>query len=195
MLKTKYTTSPSVRATALKARYTAPFVSFLKNKYTTRLAVSATIIFIGAFASCYTFSGSTLPPHLKTVEIPVFGNTTLEPGIDNDVTTELSSEIMKSQLRPANQDADATISGKVTSYSNRPHTFGAGGAEVNVEQYIVQISAEVEFYDNVSARSIYKGTVSGEGTYDFQNESEQIGRDKAVKNLVEKIIQNSVQMW
>jgi hypothetical protein len=149
------------------------------------------------FASCnvYTFSGSTLPGHIKTVEIPVFANKTLEPGIDDDVTTELSSEVLKSQLRPANSDADATISGAVTRYVNRPHTFGAGGAEVSVEQYIVQVSAEVEFFDNRKDESIYKGTVSGEGIYLFESEDEAIGREKAVKNLVEKIMQNSVQMW
>jgi len=185
MLKTKYITWLAVCATHLKA------------KYVTLLAIFATFLILGTFSSCsiYSLSGSTLPPHIKTVEIPVFGNTTLEPGIDDDVTTELSTEIMKSQLRPGNEGSDATIIGKVTRYSNRPHTFGAGGAEVNVEQYIVQISADVEFYDNVSARSIYKGMVSGEGTYDFQNEDEQAGRDKAIKNLVEKIIQNSVQIW
>ncbi len=149
------------------------------------------------FASCkiYTFSGSTLPAHIKTVMIPVFTNKTLEPGIDDDVTTELSKEVLKSQLRPANSDADATINGSVTRYVNRPHTFGAGGAEVNVEQYIVQISAEVEFFDNRKDESIYKGTVSGEGIYLFESEDEAIGREKAVKNLVEKIMQNSVQMW
>jgi len=168
-----------------------------KTKYTTLFIVCATALILVAFVSCsiYSFSGSTLPGHIKTVEIPVFGNTTLEPGIDNDVTTELSNEIMRSQLRPGGENSDASISGKVTKYVNRPHTFGAGGVEVNVEQYIVQISAEVEFYDNVSARSIYKGIVSGEGIYDFQNEGEQVGRGKAVKDLVEKIIQNSVQMW
>jgi hypothetical protein len=149
------------------------------------------------FASCgvYTFSGSTLPGHIKTVEIPVFANKTLEPGIDDDVTTELSREVLKSQLRPANSDADATISGAITRYVNRPHTFGAGGAEVSVEQYIVQVSAEVEFFDNRKEEPIYKGTVSGEGIYLFESEDEAIGREKAVKNLVEKIMQNSVQMW
>jgi hypothetical protein len=143
----------------------------------------------------YSMSGSTLPLHIKTVELPVFGNSTLEPGIDDEVTAELAREIMKSQLRPANRDADATIGGTVTRYSHRPHTFGAGGADVSVELYIVQISADVKFYDNKKDQIIYEGTVSGEGTYDFGSEEERIGREKAVKNLVEKIIQNSVQMW
>jgi len=156
-----------------------------------------TPIFAFIFAGCsfYSFSGSTLPGHIKTVEIPVFANSSLEPGIDDEITAELSKEILKSQLRPANQNADATISGTVTRYANSPHTFGGGGDIVNVELYIVRISADVEFFDNKRGESIYKGNVSGEGTYDFQTENEQYGRSKAVTNLVEKIIQNSVQMW
>ncbi|MDR2577191.1 MAG: LPS assembly lipoprotein LptE [Chitinispirillales bacterium] len=143
----------------------------------------------------YSFSGSTLPSHIKTVEIPIFVNNTLEPGIEDEVTAELSNELLRSQLRPANRDADATISGTITRYANRPHTFGAGSADVQVEQYIVQITAEVEFFDNRREEVIFKGTVSGEGVYNFQTEDEQAGREKAVKNLVEKVIQNSVQMW
>jgi hypothetical protein len=143
----------------------------------------------------YSLSGSTLPAHLKTVELPVFGNSTLEPGIESEVTAELSNEILKSQLRPANRDADATIGGTITRYAHRPHTFGAGGAEVSVELYIVQVTADVLFHDNKKDQVIFKGAVSGEGTYDFANEEERTGREKAVKDLVEKIIQNSVQMW
>jgi len=163
---------------------------FLKLGFLTSVAA---FIFVGC--SIYSFSGSTLPGHIKTVEIPVFANSSLEPGIDDEITAELSKEILKSQLRPANQNADATISGAVTKYANSPHTFGGGGDLVNVEFYIVRISADVEFFDNRRGQSIYKGNVSGEGTYDFQTENEQYGRSKAVKNLVEKIIQNSVQMW
>jgi hypothetical protein len=154
-----------------------------------------TLSFIWINCGIYSLSGSTLPPHIRTVEIPVFGNSTLEPGIDDEITAQLSSEIMKSQLRPASRDADATIGGTVTRYSHRPHTFGAGGTDVSVELYIVQLTAEVTFHDNKKDETIYKGSVSGEGTYDFANEEERVGREKAVKDLVEKIIQNSVQMW
>jgi len=167
------------------------------NKLYQYIAILAVTALPLALTSCsiYSFSGSTLPTHIKTVQIPVFANTTLEPGINDDVTTELSSEILKSQLRPANEGADAVIRGTVTRYTNQPQTFGAGGAEVNVEQYIVRISADVEFFDNRKEEQIYKGTVSGEGLYNFQSEDEQAGRTKAIKNLVEKIIQNSVQIW
>ena len=172
-------------------------MSMMTRKPYRYIALPAVTALTLVLASCsiYSFSGSTLPAHIRTVHIPIFANSTLEPGISDDVTTELSREILKSQLRPGNQDADATISGTVTRYVNRPQTFGAGGDEVNIEQYIVQISAEVEFFDNVRKYSIYKGTVSGDGLYNFQSESEETGRVKAVQNLVERIIQNSVQMW
>jgi hypothetical protein len=172
-------------------------IKSIQNNKSIQVIVPIIIVILLLLTSCsiYSFSGSTLPSHIKTVEIPIFENTTLEPGINDDVTTVLSQEVLKSQLRPANRDADASISGKVTRYVNRPHTFGAGGVEVQVEQYIVQVSAEVEFYDNRKDEVIYKGTVSGEGVYNFESEDEAVGRDKAVKNLVEKIIQNSVQIW
>jgi len=170
----------------------------IMNELIRRILIPAIcLLAVLAHTSCkiYTFSGSTLPSHIRSVHIPVFTNATLEPGIEDEVTTELAREVLKSQLRPANQDADATISGNITSYTHRPHTFGAGGAEVQVERYIVRISAEVEFFDNRREVPIYKGTVTGEGMYNFLDEDELIGREKAVKNLVEKIIQNSVQMW
>ncbi|MCL2184207.1 MAG: DUF4136 domain-containing protein [Chitinispirillia bacterium] len=172
-------------------------VSPLRRKLYQYITIAAIIAQTLALPSCsvYSFSGSTLPGHIKTVELPVFENKTLEPGINDDVTTELSREVMSSQLRPANEDADAVIRGAVTRYTNQPHTFGAGGTEVNVEQYIVKVSAEVEFYDNRKNEQIYKGTVSGDGLYNFETEDEQTGRTKAIKDLVEKIFQNSVQIW
>ncbi|MFP4241666.1 MAG: LPS assembly lipoprotein LptE [Chitinispirillaceae bacterium] len=145
----------------------------------------------------YSFSGSTLPNHLKTVELPVFANSTMEPGVADEITSALENEIMKSQLSPVNNDADATISGTVMRYSNDPHTFGAAkeDSDVDVERYRVRISAKVEFFDNTNGEIIYEGSVSGEGTYDFQSETEEIGRRKAIEELVRQIIQNSVQSW
>lgn len=151
-----------------------------------------------ALSGCgiYSFTGSTLPGHLKTVELPVFANSTLEPGVADEITSVLNQEILKSQLRPANSDGDATISGTVVRYSHDPHTFGSDREDqVNVEQYIVKISAQVEFLDNTNGKVIYEGRVSGEGTYDFQTETEEVGRKEAIEELVRKIIQNSVQSW
>jgi hypothetical protein len=145
----------------------------------------------------YSFSGSTLPSHLKTVEIPLFSNQSLEPNVADDITQELSKDLLSNNLlKVVQRNGDAEITGTITSYVNTPYTFGASDTrQVNVTQYVVRITAAIDFMDKKKDESIYKGTVTGEGIYDMQNESEQTGKTKAIKELVQRIMQNSVQGW
>jgi hypothetical protein len=145
----------------------------------------------------YTFSGSTLPPHLKTVTIPFFGNTSLQNGISEEMTGELSKRVLSGNLlRIVNNQGDATISGTVTSYSNSPRSYESSGVRsVTISEYIVKISVDVDFMDNKKNTHLFKGTVNGEGIYDFQKETEATGRQRAEKDIVDQILQNSVQSW
>ena len=106
--------------------------------------------FLGIFCGCYTFSGSTLPAHLKTVDIPLFANQSLQPDIAEAITQSLSTQIVAGNLLKVVQGAgDATISGTVTAYANVPYTFSAAETrQVNVQQYVVRITVSVEFTDN-----------------------------------------------
>lgn len=157
-----------------------------------------TLVVLSSIAGCiYSFSGSTLPSHLKTVEIPLFSNRSLEPNVADEVTQELSKELLGNNLlKVVQKNGDAEITGNVASYINTPYTFGASETrQVNVTQYVVRITADVEFMDRKKDEAIYKGTVSGEGIYDLQKENEQAGKAKAIKELVQRIMQNSVQGW
>jgi hypothetical protein len=156
------------------------------------------LIVLVSIAGCiYSFSGSTLPSHLKTVEIPLFSNHSLEPNVADEVTQELSKELLGNNLlKVVQKNGDAEISGNVTSYVNSPYTYGASETrQVNVTQYVVRITTDVEFMDKKKDEAIYKGPVTGEGIYDLQKENEQTGKAKAIKELVQRIMQNSVQGW
>jgi hypothetical protein len=155
------------------------------------------VLFLSISGCIYSFSGSTLPAHLKTVEIPLFANKSLEPNIADEVTQELSKQLLTSNLlKVVQKNGNAEISGSVTSYVNTPYTFGASDTrQVNVSQYVVRITADVEFMDKKNDEAIYKGTVTGEGIYDLQKENEQTGKTKAIQELVQRIMQNSVQGW
>jgi hypothetical protein len=157
--------------------------------------VSVLAIFWGC--GIYSFSNSALPSHLKTIDIPLFANNSLEPNIADEITQELSRQVTnKGQLKIANGKGDASISGSITYYENVPYSYGATSArEVNVDQYIVKITAEVEFLDNVKDSELYKGTVSGEGIYDSRTEEERVGKEKAVKDIVARILEKSIQSW
>lgn len=151
-----------------------------------------------ALGGCvYTFSGSTLPSHLKTVEIPLFSNQSLEPNVADEITQDLNRQIVSGNLlKVVERNADARISGIVVSYSNSPYTYAAAETrQVSVQQYVVRIVAEVEFVDKKKDGEIYKGTITGEGIYDLSNQTETDGRKKAVAELVQRIMQNSVQGW
>lgn len=151
------------------------------------------------FVGCgvYTFSGSTLPSHLKTVDIPLFTNQSLQPGVAEDITAKLNSKVQEDNLlKPVSQNSDATIIGKVLSYDNRPYTYGSKSVRnVDVSSYSVKIAVEVEFLDNKKDKTIYKGVITEEGIYDFEGETEEVGKERAVEKIIDKIMQNSVQSW
>jgi hypothetical protein len=152
-----------------------------------------------AVSNCgiYTFSGSTLPAHLKTVDIPLFTNSSLQSGIAEDLTSLLSQQVLSANLlRTVSSNGDATITGHVTAYSNEPRTYGSTGFRaVTVSEYAVRITVEVQFMDNKKNSPLYKGTITGEGVYDFSKATEAQGRETAEKDVVQQILQNSIQSW
>ena len=157
------------------------------------------IILVTHLLGCgiYSFSGSTLPAHLKTVDIPLFVNGTLQSGVAEELTAAIAKEVVTSNLlRVVTRTGDATISGRVTNYANNPYTYGnAGARNVDVSSYAVRISVAVEFVDNKNNEPLYKGTVSGQGIYDFASEREEDGRTRAMHDIIQQIIQNSVKSW
>jgi len=153
---------------------------------------------VASIGGCvYSFSGSTLPSHLKTVEVPLFSNQSLEPTVADEITQELSKELLASALlKVVQKNGNAEISGTVTAYGNTPYTFGASETrQVNVSQYVVRITADVLFLDKKNDEPIFKGVVTGEGIYDLSKENELTGKTRAIKELVSRIMQNSVQGW
>ncbi len=155
------------------------------------------LLIISIGCGVYTFKGSTLPNHLKTVDIPLFVNESLQPGVAEYITEELQKHIQDNNiLETVPDEGDATINGKVLSYRNHPYTYGSESARnVAVESYSVTISIEVEFLDNQKDKVLYKGIVTQDGVYDFGGETEEDGKKRAIKKITDQIIQNSVQSW
>ncbi|HMA64850.1 MAG: LPS assembly lipoprotein LptE [Fibrobacterota bacterium] len=150
-----------------------------------------------SYGCLYTFNGSSLPSYLKTVDIPLFSNKSLQPNVADEVTQELGSQVVSSNLLTIVQrNGDASLSGAITSYESKPFTYSTTEVrQVDVDQYKVVITADVEFLDNKKNNELYKGSVTGEGVFNFKTESEEAGRKRAEKDLVKRILENSVQSW
>ncbi|HUI92405.1 MAG TPA: LptE family protein [Chitinivibrionales bacterium] len=162
-----------------------------------RFSFSAAVLCALWGCGVYTFSGSTLPAHLKTMDIPLFANQSLIPGVAEDITNQLSAQVVSMNLlRISSGRGDATLRGKVVEYTNAPRTYGTTAVrQVTVSEYVVRITVEVEFVDNKSNSPLYKGRLTGEGVYNFQTQAEADGRKTAESDVVQQILQNSVQSW
>lgn len=161
------------------------------------LVLATSLLSLCFGCSIYTFSNSALPSHLKTIEIPLFQNGSLEPNIADEITQELNQQVTaKSQVKLANGKGDALITGRVIQFERIPYSYGATAAkEIDVDQYVIKITAEVEFLDNIKNNELFKGVVVGEGIYSYKTEEEKVGREKAVKDIVTRILEKSIQSW
>jgi hypothetical protein len=145
-------------------------------------------------AGCYSFSGTTLPPHLKTVRIDPVINKTLESSLADQITQGLEEGFRsRSNLRKVNDGGDAELITVLTDYSHRPQsTSGA-----TVTSYRVDMLVSVRFVDRVKGDTLYKDDrVPGFGQYSVEKgETEETGKRMAVDNLVKVVLDNSVSGW
>ncbi len=154
------------------------------------LLASLTLILSG----CYSFSGSTLPPHLRTLRVFPLENRTLEPSMPDRIFLGLQNGYRsRSSLRPVNTNADAEIHGTLLQYSHQPQsTSGA-----NVTTWRVDILFKAVFVDRVRGDTLYADDrIPGYGFYTPDaGETEETGRTRAIESLVKVVLDNTVLAW
>lgn len=152
---------------------------------------------LGGVFGCYSFTASTLPSHIKTVQIHEVDNKTLDPVLGNTLKDSVEKMFRKNAggVRLVNSDAGADFELTLLSYTNKPENYTSSS---EVETYRVTMKINVRFYDNVKEKMIYKGeNLSADGTYDvLQNETEdRHGQSRAIAKLQDLIIANALAKW
>ena len=165
------------------------------------LTVSAMLVIAGVlmtvFTGCYSFTASTLPSHIKTVQIHEVEDKTLDAVLANSIHTAVVDMFKKNAggVRLVNEDANADFEITLLSYTNKPENYNSNS---DVETYRVTIRVSVKFYDNVKERIIYENkSLSADGVYDVQkNEAEdRHGQARAIEKLQDLIIANALAKW
>jgi len=155
----------------------------------------------GTLLGCtYSFHGSSMPSHIKTIAVVPFRNRTLEPGVETQLTNGVVDVFADdSRIRLGNPgDANAVVEGEVIGYDHS--VFGIGN-ETQAQEYRVTIRLSVVVKDRVKGKDLWKEPAmvaqqayhllgSGEGP---RNERE--ARDAAVAKLVEDILSNTLEDW
>lgn len=155
------------------------------------LPLSWIIGFIVTGCGVYSFTGSTLPPHIKTVAIPLFEDRTTEFGIDQLLTDALTEEITDDNtLKIANpREADALISGTIMSVKDRT---GQYDTNESASDYRVTISVKVQFEDVKKRKVLWEDTISQWGAYEGDRSE---GIEEALAKISTEILNRSVSGW
>ncbi|KMP10429.1 hypothetical protein UR09_06250 [Candidatus Nitromaritima sp. SCGC AAA799-A02] len=95
--------------------------------------------------------GSALPPHIRTIAIPVFENSSSEPDIHREATSAVRQAfITDGRLKVVkSKRADLLLRATLTYYSLRAVAFSG---DDSAEQYIVQLGVHVEALDRVKRK-------------------------------------------
>jgi outer membrane lipopolysaccharide assembly protein LptE/RlpB len=101
----------------------------------------ATVVVLGG---CGYSTQGNLPPHIKSVAVPMLKNRTLQPGIESAITSAVIRALStRLRLVPAEQ-ADSILEGEIVGYSAQGIGFDRSA---NITAYRVQVTVNAEFRD------------------------------------------------
>jgi len=150
-------------------------------------------------AGCYTFNPKAVPSNMKTLEIPVVGNRTLESALPEQVTKALTDRfISDNTLKVVQKNADAVLEGEVTGYQDRVIGFNSGR---QADEYLVILTVKLALRDRVKNKEIWSSdAVVGRSSYFLGSgeggvSSETDARALAIKQIVDFAIARTVEGW
>jgi hypothetical protein len=145
--------------------------------------------------SCsYSFKGS-LPPHLKTVDIPAMENRTPEYGVAEDLDRRLYERMLQDGLlRIASaEQASSRLSLVLLEVREVEQDIDEEQSTTRVR---LTLKVKAEFFDLIEDRSLWVKTISEWGDYSPTGSPDRDeALDTAVDKLVESINQQMLADW
>ena len=171
----------------------------MSRRRATALRLTAAFVAGALFGGCvYSFTGASVPSHLKTVAIPLvddqsgFG----EPGLREKFTNELIQLFTAdNSLEVADRGtADSIIEGAITSIGDAPAVVAQGE---QVTRRRITISARFTFQDRKLRKKVWEKTFSNWGDYDSGGglSQRQAGLQDAMRKIAEDVLLETVSGW
>ena len=143
--------------------------------------------------------GSSLPPDVRTVQVPICENKTTEPLIENDVTSAILSQIqMDGTLRVVRDDPDSILEITLKNFRLDPVGYDSRDS-ATVNQYRMRITASFVLR-RTSDSTVVAECPSVTGWYDFDftgdmTSSKNVALTPASEDLGRRIVSAIVQYW
>ncbi|MEI7810851.1 MAG: LPS assembly lipoprotein LptE [Ignavibacteria bacterium] len=143
------------------------------------------------FTGCfYSFTGASVPPHLKTVFIPAFedksgnGELRLREILKDKLTTRFVED---NTLQVSDRiNANALLECTIVSFNDAPTIISGGQGNENVSGKRITIGVKVLFKDTVKKRTISEKSYSGYANYESGG-GVVANRNKAIDETADRI--------
>jgi len=149
-----------------------------------------TLILVNFCCCSYSFTGASVPEHLKSIAIPDFVDRSGsgEPDLRVEFTNELIQKFIDDNTLRVDEkiNADALLECTVSSLSDSP-TVVAGGENVSVRR--INITVRVVYKDLVKRKTLFENNFSNFGDYDSTGDIIE-GRRAAIETAVDKITED-----
>lgn len=165
-------------------------------------SLALALLLLPSLSGCmYSFTGGGLPSHVRRVYIEAFDNETPYQTLTSDLLREMQDQLPGSLgvRLSSQQNADAIIRGTLKSAEEQTTNFDATpdpSGRITRNEARVQISFDAEIYDVRNDVVLWRGqSVTAVGLFEPGREDVDDGRQKALEEVVIKLIEGAQSQW
>lgn len=152
------------------------------------------------FTSCcaYSFTGASVPKHLKTIAIPITDDRSGsgEPGLRENLTQKLIQKFIDDNTLQVSErtSANALLECSIVSLSDAPAIVSAGES---ITSRKITIGVRAIYRDLVKRTTVFEKTFSNYSIYDATNpiEGRKTAIEEAIELISEDILLDTVSGW
>ena len=115
----------------------------------------------------------SIPPHIKSISIPLIENQTAEFGLAESITDGILNQFNEAGVLSVTDvdKANSILIGKIIKVSEGPYTYSK---QESVSEYRYKIDIKIEWFDVINQKNIHEGNYSAFGAYGLSGD---IGSD------------------
>lgn len=171
------------------------------KKYEHLIKLLIVIILLNFVGCHYSFTGASVPAHLKSIAIPIFEDRSGsgEPDLGDMITRQLIQKFINDNtLAVADRsNANALLEGTVVSLTDAPAVVSGGE---NITSRRITVTLKVSYKDLVKRQTIFERNFSDYGDYPVDAGGDitvvrKTAIEEAVGKLTEDILLGVVSNW